>query len=361
MMYPMLTDKIESRKLPDLLSLSDGTKVTSKEDWERRRGEIRELLLREEYGFMPEAPEEVRSSVQQTDNDAFAGKAIWTKLRISFDTPKGEFSFPIDLILPKAVKRPPVFLHIAFRPDIPDRYLPVEELVDNGFAIANFCYHDVTADAADESGLASMYERDPLYGWGKIGMWAWAASRVMDYLTALDTVDSARVAVVGHSRLGKTALLCGALDERFSMVISNDSGCGGAAFNRWKGGERIKDLERVVPYWFCGQFQNHVDRENEMPFDQHYLLAMSAPRALYVASAQLDDWADPLSEFLSAFAVSPVYALYGRKGLVTEDELPAVNQPLQEGTVGYHMRTGSHFFSRTDWLYYMQYRKTHNV
>ena len=360
-MSHVLSEKIKFRKLPDLFTLSDGSKVASLEDWERRREEIREVLLREEYGFMPEAPAEVRAVTQERDEGAFANKAVWAKLQICFDTPKGEFSFPVDLIVPKAVAKPPVFLHIAFRPDVPDSYLPMEELLDQGFAVANFCYNDVTADTLDESGLASMYDRDPLYGWGKISMWAWAASRVMDYLVTLDTVDSSRVAVVGHSRLGKTALLCGAMDERFSMVISNESGCGGAALNRWKGGERIKDLEQVVPYWFCGQFQNHVDGENEMSFDQHFLLALSAPRALYIASAQLDDWADPLSEFLSAYAASPVYTLYGKIGLVTKDELPPLDQPLQEGPEGYHMRSGSHFFSRTDWLQYVQYRKAHNV
>ena len=129
-MSHVLNEKIKFRKLPDLLTLSDGSKVASLEDWERRRGEIREILLREEYGFMPEAPDEVRAVTKETDEGAFANKGVWTKLQICFDTPKGEFSFPVDLVVPKAVKKPPVFLHIAFRPDVPDSYLPMEELLD---------------------------------------------------------------------------------------------------------------------------------------------------------------------------------------------------------------------------------------
>ena len=293
------------------------------------------------------------------DDNAFAGKAVHSVIELKFDTPKGEFSFPINLIIPKGVHKAPLFLHIAFRPDIPDRYFPVEEIIDAGFATASFCHEDITADKDDSftSGLAGMYkegDRKP-NDWGKIAMWAWAAQRVMDYIETLENIDKEKVAVVGHSRLGKTALWCAAQDKRFFMGISNESGCSGVAISRGKKGESIKDIINQFGFWFCDNYRKYMDNEGDMPFDQHFLLSAIAPRHIYVASAQEDEWADPESEFLSCLAVNRVFELFGLKGLVTEDQLPEVGTKLHKGHIGYHLRGGTHYFSRYDWQRIMEY------
>ena len=361
----MISEKLDAFHLPELMQMNNGTPVKTPDDWRIRRRELIELLSREEYGFTPPAPEKVESTVvSENDRDTggdFAGKALQQVIRLSFDTPGGVFSFPYVLAIPTAVKNPPVFINIGFRPDFPDRYLPVEEILDHGFAVASFCYKDVTDDSAIFDGLAQMYPRDEKTGWGKIGMRAFAASRVLDDLEKRADVDASRVCVTGHSRLGKTALWCAAQDERFTMAISNESGCSGAAIARDTQGETIRQIVDRFPFWFCGNYPAWVDREHEMPFDQHMLLALIAPRKLYVCSADGDAWAGPENEFLSCAAASEAWNLLRVPGLITPDALPAVNQPLMDGGICYHLRTGTHFHSRTDWLWHMECRKRFGV
>ena len=356
----MLKEKIAARGLPALMTMNDGRAVKTPDDWRARRKELIELLSREEYGFTPAAPDKVSGEIE-TSADAFAGKAVQQTVRLSFDTPKGPFSFPITLIVPKAVKKAPVFVCVAFRPNVPDTGLPAEEIIDHGFAIANIFYKDVTDDSAVPDGLAVLYPRDEKTGWGKIGMWAFAASRVLDYLETREDIDHTRAAVIGHSRLGKTALWCGAQDERFSLVISNDSGCSGAAISRGKIGESVDRIAHVFPFWFCGNYQTWRGRDEEAPFDQHMLLALVAPRKLYVCSAQEDTWADPESEFLGCVAASEAWTIQRVPGLIAPDELPRVGEPLMDGGICYHVRAGSHFLSRTDWLYHMACRERFGV
>lgn len=357
----MINQLLQERKLPSLTTFSDGTPVSTPEQWKARRSELINLLSEQVYGFTPAAPDHVDCEILSSDDKAFAGKAVHQKLTLSFDTPNGRFAFPVDFIAPKKVTPAPLFITIAFRPDVPDRYLPMEEIIDHGYAVATFHYNDVTTDNGENTGLKTMYPCDEQTGWGKIGMWAFAASRVMDYALTRPDIDPARIAVNGHSRLGKTALWCGAQDERFSMVISNDSGCSGAAITRGKVGETVERITHVFPYWFCGNYRAWADREHEMPFEQHMLLALSAPRRLYVCSAEEDLWADPTSEFLSCAAASPAWDSFGETGLVTPDHLPEAGDALHEGKIGYHIRSGSHFLSRADWLRYIEYRDKHNV
>lgn len=356
----MLKEKLAARNIPALLTMNDGKPVKTPDDWRARRREIIDLLSREEYGYTPAAPENVTGEIKESA-DAFANKATQQTIVLSFDTPNGPFSFPFTLIVPKGVEKAPVFVIIAFRPDVPDRYLPTEEIIDHGFSIATFCYNDVSEDSENFDKLATMYPRDEKTGWGKIGMWAFAASRVLDYLETRDDIDATRACVTGHSRLGKTALWCGAQDERFSMVISNCSGCSGAAISRDKVGETVEFIANRFPYWFCGAYQAWRGRDHEMPFDQHMLLALVAPRKLYVCSAEEDTWADPESEFLGCVAASEAWTALRVPGLVTPDALPTVGEPLMDGGVCYHVRAGSHFFSRTDWLNHMACRERYGV
>lgn len=370
----MIHSMLEQRKLPELMRFCDGTPVITKQDWRRRREEILDILRREIYGYAPEAPKEVMGLVVERNETAFANKAVQEQIFIEFDTPKGKYSFPITLLLPKRVESAPMFLLLNFRPDVPDRYLPAEEIIDNGYGVAMMYYEKVSLDNnhAEETfadindyfygprdGLSAMYPRDRKTGWGKIGVWAFAASRVMDYLCTRPEVDKDRVCVVGHSRLGKTALWAGAQDERFSMVCSNDSGCGGAAIFRGKTGEDIQFMADKIPFWFCGNYCDYAGREDELPYDQHYLLALIAPRALVVSSAIEDDWSDPVSEFLATVAAEPAFLLTGQPGMEAIDRIPAVNTFLLSGNPAYQVREGSHFFSRTDWLGFMKFREIH--
>ena len=363
----MIKEELEARQLPPLLELKDKTPVTSVEDWERRRGEIAEILQHEYCGYVPPLNPKVEGNITvEESRSCFAGKAIYQKIDIisrlsSSIVDMGSFTFPCHFVRPKHVETPPVFVYISFSPLIVDELLPMEEILDHGFAVASYYYQDIAPDTADEfiNGIAMAYGRNPYDSWGKVRMWAWAASRVMDYLQTIDCIDKERIAVIGHSRLGKAALVAGAFDTRFNLTISNDSGGAGAAIFRGKTGEMVKNFRGGTSgHWFARNFRNYVRKEYEMPFDMHFLLAMVAPRNLYVCSAIEDLYADPKSEFLSCMAASPVYeTVFGQKGLVfSEEEMPEEPFSCHEGSIGYHLRSGNHFLSRYDWQKFIEYR-----
>lgn len=314
MIWQEIEKELERRKLPELLLFPDGSKVKSAEDWEKRKGQIREILFREFAGFSPAFPVVTKGEVGVRDENAYGGKAVREKILLSFRTPFNAFAFSFELFVPKRGEKgkKPLFLYLGFTQTPADG--PGEEIIDNGFALAHISYQEIAPDKNDSfaNGLGTFCTRNPYDSWGKLGMWAYGASRAADYLCGRPELDAGRMAVMGHSRLGKAALLCGAMDERFSLTVSNDSGAGGAALFRGKCGERISDLTgNACAHWFCGNFASYAGREEELPFDQHFLLALTAPRYLYVASASEDSWADPMSEFLSCAAASPVFEICG--------------------------------------------------
>ncbi len=352
---------LRERAYLPILQMNDGSAVTA-ENWQARRAELKALLEEYSYGTMPPPPLHVAGKTVFTDAIAYAGKVKNERVEITVETERGEFSFPVELFIPYRPEKPPVILHLAFRP-VPDRYIPVEEITDAGYALAVVVYKDLVNDSYFEDysdGIAALFGTTAERGnteWGKIGMWAWGGSRVMDYLQRREDLDRDHVAVMGHSRLGKTALWCGALDERFAAVISNDSGYGGAASSKMGKGERITDFIRVGSYdWFCRRFlEFQGDGEDHKPYDQSFLLALVAPRYLCVGSAVLDRGADPTSEFLTACHASAAWELLGERGLICPDRLPEVGEHFAEGRIGYHMRAGRHYLSREDWNAYIRF------
>ena len=322
------------------------------------KSEILRVLLKEEYGAIPSRPYSVTGRVESVDARFAAGKAPLKKVILTCLAEWGEFSFPVYYVAPKSEENVPCFIHINFRDSVPDKYQPTEELVDYGFATLTFCYEDVSSDDGDfTNGLAGVVFKNGerrADDCGKIGLWTWAAMAVMDYAQSLSEIDKTRISVVGHSRLGKTALLTGALDERFYCAFSNDSGCSGAAISRDNSGELIKDIIRNFPYWFCENYKKYVDAEDTLPFDQHWLLAANAPHKVYVASARDDFWACPENEFLSCAAASDYYNSIGLEGIRSKT-FPEEGKCIHGGNIGYHMRAGDHYLSREDWLHYINF------
>lgn len=326
------------------------------------KNEIVDLLLREEYGYLPPAPDtvEVEVVLKKEDRSFCAGKAFLHHLTFHCKGAFGTFSFPAKYACPKKASEPvPAFVHINFRPDVPDRYQPTEEIIDNGYAVLSFCYKDISSDDADfTNGLAGVVypngKRKP-HQCGKIGLWTWAALRLVDYAMSLPELDHTRICVAGHSRLGKTALLTGALDERIYCAFSNDSGCSGAAIAREKEGETIEKICATFPYWFCEHYRIYANNEEKLPFDQHYLLAANYPHRVYVASAAEDLWASPTNEFLSCVAASDYFISRGKRGFEHDGRLPVIGDAYHDGMIGYHLRDGLHYFSREDWNCYFQY------
>ena len=347
---------LDAANIPQVLQDISGTAITSPEAWEANRERLLSLLSREEYGFLPPPPERTEFKLLDRQTDCCAGKAVYEKWEATVWVKDHSFSFPFFGVIPQTATPSMAFLHLNFRNQVPDFYMPTEEIIDGGFAVFSFGYEDVTKDNGDfSSGLAALFPEPP----GKLALWAWAALRVRDHMAQREEIDQENVAVVGHSRLGKTALLAGAWDERFAFVIANESGCSGGAVTRGKQGERIADITRVFPFWFCENYRKYAGKEEELPFDQHFLLALIAPRKLYICDAQEDIWADPAAEFLSCRLASPVYELYGKQGLMAETEAPVLNKGYHAGEIGYHLRAGCHYLSRQDWQQFMAFLKAH--
>ena len=358
----MLKELLEERNYLPILKMNDGRDVTL-ENWEERRREMIELLEKYSYGRTPEKPTRVWGENVEEYVNNYAGKAKEKWVDVCFETSFGKFSFPVKFYIPYRVKKPSVFLHIAFRP-VPDKYIPVEEIIDGGYALAVVVYKDLVNDNQDskfDDGLGKYFGLDKDRkgdSAGKISLWAYGASRVLDYMIneMSDEVDTEKVAVIGHSRLGKTALWCAAQDERFVASISNNSGYGGAASSKMSTGEKIDDFIRAGSVdFFCENFKMFQGKEDEKPYDQAFLLSLIAPRYLLVGSARYDVGACPRAEFLTSLHSSSAWELFGEKGLVCPDRLPTIGDNFTEGKINYHLRDDNHYLSREDWNIYMNY------
>lgn len=393
--------KVGNLAIPDVLTCADGTKVATREQWlAKRRPEVLELFQREMYGKTPGGkPPGMRFVQVSEQKQALGGKATMRQVSIFF-TDKSEPRCDVLLYLPNGRKRPaPAFVSLNFGgnqavvndPSIAmptgwfredkeklyagnkaseksrgssERRWPIEAIVSRGYAVATAYYGDFDPDFDDgfQNGVHPLFyqpgqTKPAADEWGAIGAWAWGLSRMADYLQTLPEVDGGKLAVVGHSRLGKTSLWAGAQDERFGIVISNDSGAGGAALSKRIFGETCEVVNRAFPHWFCANYKKYANNEAALPMDQHELIALMAPRPVYIASATEDLWADPKGEFLGGKLAEPVYALFGKAGLGVS-EPPAPDTSVGD-FIGYHSRTGKHDILIFDWERYMDFADKH--
>ncbi len=387
--------KVAKFNLPDPLKFESGDVVKTKADWQKRRAEIFRLFESQVYGKSPARPNSIKASTSLSKKVA-DGKILLRQVEIEL-TASGPTVSVLIFLPAKATQPVPAFLglnfngnHTVFSDDeiaITKSWVrnngglgaknnqasemgrgasqsrwSVEQITDAGFAAITCYYGDIDPDFDDgwKNGLhaqirAGKTKTPAADEWGSISAWSWGLSRIVDYLETDDTVDAKSVFVVGHSRLGKTSLWAGATDTRFAGVISNNSGCGGAALSKRAFGETVKRINTSFPHWFCDNFNKYNDNEQELPVDQHMLLALCAPRPIYVASASKDLWADPRGEFLSAKHASAVYKLLTGNGLGI-DAFPDVNTP-SIGVISYHVRDGKHDITAYDWKQYIAFAK----
>ena len=390
--------------LPDLLTFNDGTKVTTVKQWEnKRRPEILELFSSQMYGRTPKDKIEVRYETLSENPNFLNGKATAKQVKFTFTNGSKKHEAVLLLVLPNRSKgKVPVFVAYNYKgnhsispdtsillpsvfalPEVPDYWrkwndtewgrgshayrFPCELIIQRGYGIATMSYQEIFPDTPVGEGhsictLFSGYNPNVKTPdqWQAIGAWAYGSSRIVDYLETQKRVDKNKIIIMGHSRQGKAALWAGAQDKRFKIVISNNSGCGGAALARRMFGCTVTNMLGNVhntPHWFCPAFNQYANNEANMPFDQHQLIALIAPRKAYIASAEEDLWADPKGEFLSGYHAGPVYKLYGLKGFGTNIQ-PPVHQPVMND-IGYHIREGIHEVTDYDWMCYLGFADKH--
>jgi hypothetical protein len=386
--------KVPNYVLPDPLVMSNGQPVGDARTWTaKRRPEILELFRSHVFGRSPGRPKQMSFELAEISREALGGSAVRKQVQVYFSGKKDGPKMEILLYLPAGARKPvPVFLGLNFggnhsvnadagirvggvwsrdrkqktdpgqRGAAASRW-QVEKILERGYGLATIYYGEIEPDfdGGLPHGVRSLYVKPgqarAADEWAAIGAWGWGLSRAVDYLETDKSVDAKRIILNGHSRLGKTALWAGAEDTRFAIVISNDSGEGGAALARRRFGERTRDLNTSFPHWFADNFGKFNERENDLPVDAHMLIALIAPRPVYVASAEEDQWADPKGEFLAASAAGPVYKLLGKQGLDT-DKMPGIHQPIMN-TVGYHIRAGEHAVTAYDWDRFLDFADQH--
>lgn len=387
--------------LPDPLVMNDGTKVETREQWfNQRRAELLETFTREMYGQSPGKPENMQFEVFDNEPEALDGKATRRQIRIIINESGKETAMDVLMYIPNQLKGKtiPVIVALNFWGNhaivndkeikLPETWMeeragsytdlscvknnrateecrgvnarqwPVKKILDRGYALVTAYREDIAADLPDKgftTGVHTLYPelQNRKDNFGTIAAWAWGLSRIVDYLETDKDIDSERIALFGWSRLGKAALWAAANDRRFSLVISNQSGAGGTKIFRRNTGEKINRLCTVFPHWYSKSFRKYIDKDSILPFDQHMVLSLIAPRPIYIGSAQDDKGADPDGEFMGALATDPVYKFLGTEGLPVAT-MPPLNHSVQ-GQIAYHIRTGNHEVTEYDWEQYLNF------
>lgn len=375
-------EQVPYYELPDPMVTIEGKRVTSVMEWEHiRRPQIMGMFASTIYGKVPQPEEEITHEIELlgTDNGFLDGKCTRKQVQFRFSNHRGTVEMHMVVFLPNNKKEPvPLLLQLSFdraqgksiETENIQSYgrlrngTPLIHFIENGFGVAIINGGEVVQDEYNfrgntihklfYKGNQSLPRADE---WGVFGGIAWQASRAMDYLETDADVDHSKVALLGFSKLGKCALWAAAQDTRFAMVLSQNSGCAGAALWRRSYGENLKYMLRF-PYWLCSNARKYVGNENDLPVDQHMLLACIAPRPVYVTSGFSDYWADPMGEYLATHHATPVYELYGLKGQATR-ERPQINQPTENRALSYVVRSGGHGYLYKDWDRYIDFMKFH--
>jgi hypothetical protein len=376
--FPPVAELALRPDAPDPLVMLDGTPVTTKEDWfQKRRPELKALFQHYMYGWFP-PPVKVRGKVTYADKGFFGGKATLKLAMISFDQAPAP-QIHLLMVIPNQRKKPaPVFLGMNFNgnhalvdeTNVPDYgsktgrgtevdTWALEQSIDRGYAVSTYFCGDVEPDKTNAAGGVRETIQVPRAAddWGTIAAWAWGLQRVMDYLATDRDIDGKRIALVGHSRLGKAALLAGAFDDRVALVIPLQAGCGGTAPSRGRIGESVKQINSQFPHWFCDVFKQFNDQPERLPFDQDCLVALCAPRPVLLGAAVEDTWANPSGAFEMLQAAGGAYRLTGAEGLAAQT-MPGTNQ-LIDSNVGYFIRPGKHSMTRGDWKIFLDFADKH--
>lgn len=381
------------------LIMENGKPVRTVEEWAQQRRHLLSLFEEHVYGKTPEIPFNIATDILEDWSPALDGTARRKQVELTITTAYGSLSAEMLLYAPLTDQPVPAFLGLNFggnqtiepdpnirlstrwMRDTPEKSVidhqatemsrgssdsrwPVKMILREGFALATLYYGDFDPDYDDgfQNGLHAIFTEpgQPRQGndWGSIGVWAFGLSRALDVLAQEPEVDAAQVTVIGHSRLGKSALWAGAQDERFFAVIDNESGCGGSALNKRCYGENVKAITTNFPHWFCQNYTNFCDNEASLPIDSHALLALIAPRPLYIASAAEDHWSDPRGMYLAQQAAAAVYEFQGETGLPMA-EFPPVSKIDLRGRQAYHLRPGEHDLTLFDWMQYLRFIKQH--
>ncbi|MEX0939148.1 MAG: acetylxylan esterase [Pirellulales bacterium] len=378
---------------PDPLVMFDGQRVTSPEQWRsERRPELIALFQHYMYGTTPPSPNHIEAKIVRVNRQALGGKATKKEVEITF--PGAARPISLLVVVPNDGERPaPAFLGLNFCGNhtvmddpsiaIPQMWVydncpgcqdnrateagrgghvgrwPIEQCIDRGYAVATFYTGDIDPDTPQfADGIHPNFykpgQTEPgKHEWGTIAAWAWGLQRALDYLVTDEAIDSSRIAVMGHSRCGKTALLVGALDDRVALVIPNQAGCGGTSPSRGDVGESVTRINTSFPHWFSDTFPEFNGREDRLPFDQHSLIALVAPRPVLLSNAQEDTWADPEGQFRMLQAADPVYRFLGVEGLKA-DAMPELGK-LVDSRLGYYIRPGEHSVTPEDWKVFMDF------
>jgi hypothetical protein len=373
--------KVGNYTLPDPLVLANGQPVRDAKTWFKvRRPELLKLYDTDIYGRVPVRAPKATFKVVETDTDAMGGSAVHKLVLIQFGDKTNSPVVHLNIYLPANATGPvPMLLHIVFSSaPIPDATTnaaaagpvrrpamsevgPVADILARGYGYATFRYTDIQPDGSNtfHSGVIGLAlapgQTQPAPGeWGTISAWAWGASRVLDYFEKDRAVDARRVALIGHSRLGKTVLLAGARDSRFALIYSSCAGEMGSSLARRDYGETIDDMAANFPWQFAGNFQKYAGHWNDMPVDTHEMIALNAPHPVFIGGGTLDQWADPRGEFLAEVAAGPVYRLVGKQDLGTTNG-PLVDTPLITGDLGFHYHTGGHTITASDWNAFLNF------